>query len=241
MPYADITTDDRNAVKRWLQRRRLDDAFRKVLPALPHSWRGTVLDYGGGDGALCGRVVEKRPSAQIECFEPSPTIRGEAETRLAGTSVTVTGSLDSERRYDLVFCCELLEHLPGAEVHRSLETLGALLDPRGTLVIGVPNEIFAMAAAKGLFRMTRRYGEYDAKPSTVLAATLGQPRGDRPVREFDGLPFIYPHTGFDHRDLVALVRSAGFTVRDIYGSPFVRLPVVFNSEVYAVCGIGPAP
>jgi SAM-dependent methyltransferase len=233
VPYADITTADRNPVKRWLQRRRLADALWYAGRGLGAGWRGRILDFGGGDAALCADLKRRHPAATVACYEPSETIRAEAERRAAGTGVEVHADVPGAT-YDVVLCCEVFEHLPAAQTEAALKTLGTLLAPDGLLVLGVPNEIHAVGLAKGLFRMLRRRGAYDARLDTILPAARGKPRTDRPVLDLDGLPFIYPHTGFDHRRLVEQVAAAGFVLVASYGSPFHRLPLAVNAEVYTV-------
>jgi len=235
MTYADITTNDRNPVKSWLQRRRLDDALWYVQHSTPRTWDGAMLDFGGGDGGLCARVKDRYPHASVTCYEPAAEIRKEAESALQGTGVLVTASLDPTSRYDLITCCEVFEHLPAQASSAALDTIKNALTPAGTAVLGVPNEIFAVGLLKGLFRMTRRYGQYDARWDTVLAAAAGRPKQDRPHLGIDGMPFIYPHTGFDFRVLRAQLAAHGLQPKRVYGSPLHRWPQAVNSEVYLVC------
>jgi SAM-dependent methyltransferase len=232
--YADITVNDRNPVKRWLQRRRLADALWHVGRALDAAWNGRILDFGGGDATLCVDLKRRYPHATVVCYEPSASIREQAADVARGTGVEVVGTLPEGATYDLVLCCEVFEHLPAAQTHAALGLLRGLLAPDGRLVLGVPNEIHAVGLAKGLFRMLRRRGAYDARLDTILPAALGRPRPDRPVLDLDGLPFIYPHTGFDFRALRATVRASGFGYVAAYGSPFHRLPLGLSSEVYTV-------
>ena len=134
-----------------------------------------------------------------------------------------------------MLCCEVLEHLPPTEARRALTDAHAALATSGQLVVGVPNELFGLALLKGLFRMARRRGEYDARIDTVAAATIGRPRLDRPVQQLDGLAFIYHHAGFDYRIARRQLEDAGFTVTGAFGSPFPALPLWCNAEVYFVC------
>jgi hypothetical protein len=52
LTYADITYNDPNRLKRWLQRRRLADAAAQATVGRSSTWSGNFLDFGGGDGAL---------------------------------------------------------------------------------------------------------------------------------------------------------------------------------------------
>jgi len=235
MSYAEITTGDANPLKRWLQHRRLDDALRHALAGRGRDWPVRALDFGGGNGGLSLRLQKERPSCSIVCFEPAPSLRAEAEQLLAGSDVALMATIEPNDRYDLVLCCEVLEHLPPPEVCRALAEAHTVLARAGRLVVGVPNELFVPALVKGLFRMARRHGEYDARFDTVAAATIGRPRVDRPVQQLDGLAFIYHHAGFDYRTTRRQLVEAGFRVVGAFGSPFPALPLWCNAEVYFVC------
>jgi len=233
MSYADITFNDPSRVKRFLQRRRLDDALRTVRTNLTPET--TVIDLGGGDGNLIRRVLSIAPLAKAVCYEPAESLRSQAEETLREfSSARVVSAVQEDDAYDLVFCCEVFEHLPGAQIENLISTIASQLTPSGTAIIGVPNEIFLMGLLKGIFRMARRYGEYDAVPGRVFRAAMGRPEHPRWERDLDGLPYVYEHIGFDYRSLRASLQTK-LTVNTVYGSPFPFLPSVLNSEVYFVC------
>ena len=239
--YADITTDDPNLIKRWLQNRRLDDALWHVATQLGSGFSGRMLDYGGGDGALCQRFLDRFPQASVTSFDPSASMLGQAAESASGSvgggGFTVLGSTAElePATMDVITCCEVFEHLPAAQIEEALGEVTRLLTPGGLLIIGVPNELYLMALGKGLFRMARRSGQYDARWDTVLPAAHGHPRSDRPVHDLDGLPFIYPHTGFDYRTTLVDLEHHGFEVVSAHGSPIRRGPRFVNSELYLVC------
>ena len=235
--YADITTEDPNRVKRWLQSRRLDDALWHLGRTAGRDFDGRLLDFGGGDGALCRRFLARYPGAEAVSFDPSATMLAQASASVGDGRMVVAGSTASfdAATFDVVTCCEVFEHPPAAQVDDALREIARLLRPDGTLVLGVPNELYLMALGKGVFRMARRNGEYDARWDTVLPATKGRPRADRPEHEIDGHPFIYPHTGFDYRDTRRDLARHGFRVVATYGSPLRRGPMLIRSEIYLVC------
>jgi SAM-dependent methyltransferase len=228
--YAQITRDDPNPVKRWLQDRRLVDATRLLAGRV----LGRVVDYGGGDGALTLRLLRAGRSAEVRCFEPTPQLRAEAQDLLrgaVGASLVATAQDLPDAWADTAFCLEVFEHLPPAETQVALDHLHRVLRPDGRLVIGVPVEIGPPALAKGLFRMARRLGAFDARPGAVLAATLGRPprvRQEAPIGP--GLAYYPHHLGFDHRVLLARLGER-FEILGQSGSPFGG-PAAFNSELY---------
>jgi SAM-dependent methyltransferase len=229
--YAALTREDPNPLKRAVQGRRLADALRLARDLSP----GLVVDYGGGDGALCRSAAALWPAAAVVCFEPAPQLAAEARALLADTPaaqvMTDEDALPAGAA-DLVFCTEVFEHLPPVETARALDEIARILGPGGRAVIGVPVEIGPPALAKGLFRHLRRPQEFDARASVIAMALIGRPPRARPLAEISPGRAYYPHhAGFDHR---ALARGLAerFQVEALAGSPFRALPAWLNSELY---------
>ena len=229
--YAALTRDDPNPVKRWLQRRRLSDAFRAAGGLAP----GLLVDYGGGDGAMSAMAAERWPGCRVVCFEPEATLAGQAREMLGGVpraSVVVSEEALPEAAADLVFCTEVFEHLPAAETARALDEIGRVLKPGGLLVVGVPVEVGPPALPKGLFRMARRAGQFDARLGPILSAAMGSAPSPRETAEIAPGRFYFPHhLGFDHRRLTDEV-GRRFEIVRLAGSPAPWLPVALNSEAY---------
>ncbi len=237
MKYADITFNDRNPVKRRLQRIRLDHAL-KVLEELPPEFAGRVLDFGAGNGELARQIFRRFPEATVVAYEPVPELNREAQEHLQGVpGVQVVGDISELKpaSFDFIFALEVFEHLPAGPFEKALDEISGLARADAYLVFGVPNELFLPALVKGLFRFTRRYGEVDAVPGNILRATLGQPPQERPVKEIaPGMPYIVRHMGFDYRHFREILKER-FQIEEIYGSPFPGLPPAFNFEVYFLC------
>lgn len=234
--YAEITHQDRNPIKRFLQRRRLRDAL-SVLDGLDAGFSGGVLDFGGGDGEISRAVARRFPRAQVVCYEPAPRMLEEAKENLAGLPNVAFAGAPGEipaGPFGFVFCLEVFEHLPPRQTARVVKMVRRLLADDGRFVVGVPNEVFAAALVKGIFRMSRRYGAFDARPANVLRAALGRPPKGRPRKKMaSGLPYHFHHTGFDHRELEAAL-SRDFEMVRRFGSPAGWVPI--SSEVYLVMG-----
>ena len=233
MAYADITLRDPNPIKRWLQRRRFADAVRLLSSGNDRN-ELRILDFGAGDGELIRQIVLRRP-VQACVYEPTPRLRAEAEDKLAGvpgvTFADRAAPLPSES-FDFVFCLEVFEHLPPKETAEALSEIHRLLKPYGFAAVGVPHELFLPALLKGLFRMSRRYGQFDASPPTVLAALAGRPPQHRPVSEISpGFAYHSHHLGFDYRVLERKLEDRFRLVRKWF-SPFPILGSILNSEVY---------
>ena len=229
--YAQMTWDDPNALKRWVQRRRLKDALAQVTAKFPVD---NIVDYGAGDGALAALAHQRWPNARITCFEPAPHLAAEAEARLRDLpNIGVTRfehGIPGEA--DVVFCTEVFEHLPETETLAALDRIEALLKPGGLLVVGVPVEVGPVAGLKGLFRMLRRPDDFDTRPGHIWKAMLGGAFDYRPMAEISQGRRYHPHhLGFDHRRLRRQL-AARFTPVGTRGSPLRLAPVILNSEAY---------
>jgi hypothetical protein len=104
----------------------------------------------------------------------------------------------------------------------------------GVVIFGVPVEIGLPALCKGIFRMCRRFGAYDARPKNILLASLRIIPANRPVSEIaPGFDFHFQHLGFDHRKLLISVQKH-FELRQTFSSPFKNFGTWINPEVYYV-------
>jgi SAM-dependent methyltransferase len=229
--YAALTREDPNPLKRAVQGRRLADALRLAGDLAPRH----VVDYGGGDGALCRSAAARWPDARLVCFEPAPQLAEEARGLLAGVpQAEVVGDEAAlpAGQADLVFCTEVFEHLPPAETARALDEIARIMAPGGRAIIGVPVEIGPPALPKGAFRALRRPGEFDARPAAILGAAVGRPPRPRLQAEISPGRAYYPHhLGFDHRPLARMVAER-FELERRASSPFPALPAWLNSELY---------
>ncbi|MBN8482488.1 MAG: class I SAM-dependent methyltransferase [Xanthomonadales bacterium] len=236
MSYSAATFADRNPIKRWLQSRRLVTAMGQVDGAIEAP---RILDFGAGNGELCKQLAMRFPRARLTCYEPAPFLMAQARQNLAqivGVGFcTELASLDAGA-FDLIFCLEVLEHLPPAETERVLDSFERLLDPHGMIVVGVPIETGLPAFYKGVFRMWRRFGAFDARIANVLRATAGSPPSPRPDSEIaPGLPFHHEHMGFDHRVLRRRLERR-FALRNTVTSPFRLFGSWLNPEVnFVLC------
>lgn len=233
MAYADITVNDPNFVKRWLQRKRISDAT-DVVKASKHENRPHIMDYGAGDGELI-RQLAGITSIHAYIFEPSPVMMDEARRNLANVDPVAfidNLSVIDSGTIDYVFCLEVFEHLPKKETSDALAEINRLLKPGGIVVIGVPHELFLPAVLKGFFRMSRRYGDFDANFSNIFAAIIGAPPRERPKSEiFPGMYYYFHHLGFDYRKLEWKLCD-NFIFMKKWFSPFPIFGAVLNSEVY---------
>ena len=124
-----------------------------------------ICDFGAGNGELCKLLRERFLDAGLICYEPAKNLLDETRQNLALTpdvcfaetiSPAWTGAVD------VVFCLEVLEHLPPEETENALRVIRQLLKPDGKLIVGVPVEVGMPALYKGFYRMSQRYVRFDA-------------------------------------------------------------------------------
>ncbi len=236
MSYEDITIRDPNPVKRWLHDRRFEHA---LLPLRNIRAPGPirVLDFGCADGELVRRMAGG-PSIAACVYEPEASAMAQAKRKLSGLDwVAFAESLEglAPGSFDYVFCLEVLEHLPDRETGDALASIHRMLKPDGRAIIGVPHELHLPALLKGLFRMSRRYGEFDARPGNIIAAAAGAPPRERPLREVaPGLFYYDSHLGFDYRALERKFPVHELEVTRKWFCPVPFLGSLLNSEVYYV-------
>jgi SAM-dependent methyltransferase len=158
-------------------------------------------------------------------------------------SFVQVASLDTPahmKRYDAVFCMEVLEHVFDWEPE--LARMSRLLAPGGSLIISVPVETGLPVLVKQTARTVagwRRIGHY---PGTTpytwreLASAVFAGRRQhvkRPVFDFGGGP-AHDHKGFNWRVLRDRLEQQ-FTITDIVASPFGWLGPGFATQVCFVC------
>jgi len=233
MSYSEITFNDKNPVKRWLQRQRLVAALKAVKCQSPAP--SGICDFGAGNGELCKHLVEHYPSADIICYEPAVDLFLEAKENLDGVAgirfYQDINNLKTET-LDLVFALEVFEHLPSKETRDALSNIHGLLKTGGKLVVGVPVEVGIPALYKGGFRMMRRYGAFDASAGNILFSFAGRPPANRPVDEIaPGFNYYFEHVGFDYRKFKSKLESC-FNQPEIITSPFSFPGTWLMPEVY---------
>jgi SAM-dependent methyltransferase len=231
--YSELTFADRNPIKRFLQRSRLTAALK--MAKRPGTNPRTILDFGAGNGELCKLLRSAYPHARILCYEPAPALMREATENLRETrGIELLSRLDGVEAgsVDMVFCLEVFEHLPPKEATEALSRIARVLSDDGYLIVGVPVEIGLPALYKGMFRMGRRYGAFDATIGNILACAMKRPPQARPKSEIgDGLCYYHHHVGFDHRRFKSTM-SETFDTKAISATPIPILGKHLNPEIY---------
>lgn len=237
MSYADITVKDKNAIKRYLHRKRYRQALLAVKE-VPFNFSGNILDFGGGNGEFCKYIFSMFPDSNTVLYEPTPSIREEAAGNLIGyPGIKIIDNLliTPYPGFDIIFCMEVFEHMVEEQYPVLFNEFAKLMDAKSLLVISIPVEVYLPALIKGIFRMFRRYGSFDANIKNVLKCTSGKPPAIRPRDKIENsLPYYYDHLGFDYRSFEKEIKKH-FNVINSYGGPCTFLPAGLNFEKYYLC------
>ncbi len=205
-----------------------------------------ILDYGSGDGTfLALAMMADSPPAEAVGAELLHTViddcraRYRAEPRMRFVQVQTLDSPDHEKKYDAVFCMEVLEHVFDWEPE--LARMSRLLAPGGTLVVSVPVETGVPVLVKQAVRTVAGWRKIGHYPGTTgyswseLAAAVFAGREQhvrRPVFDFGGGP-VHDHKGFNWRVLRARLERQ-FAISRIVASPFAWLGPGLATQVWFV-------
>lgn len=233
MKYADITFNDTNPIKRWLQHSRLRSAIKGAIPYLNCSQ--IICDFGSGNGELLKHLRQSGINSKLVCYEPTPQPHDEAKLNLAKFSDVDFYSRTQdipEGSIDILFCLEVFEHLPQKEMEEAIKAINRVTTDKPCIIFGVPVEIRFPALYKGLFRRFRRRGSFDTNLRNIIACFKGSPPKPRPILEITpGFDYHFEHTGFDYRDF-ALKLSEEYEVKNVFCSPFSCLGPSTMPEIY---------
>lgn len=222
--YSRQTLDTPNPIARFAHRRRYE---MSISFAAQESGRGqTLLDYGCGEGHFLEILAKRRPDLGLVGFDPYSQHGGGAYRKVGATDAVTPGSVD------ILTCFEAMEHLTPPETQSFLDDAALLLAPAGKIVISVPiiggPPVLVKEANRILLH--RRRSDYSAR-ELLMAAFLGRPAPR-------ALNVKTSHKGFDFRQIVPTVASAGFALRRTQHSPFTALPWWANSQVFLVFSRG---
>jgi SAM-dependent methyltransferase len=241
--YAQKQILSRDKLVAWSHARR----FATVLQLARQFTDRRILDYGSGDGTfLALAMMSDAPPALAVGAELLDHViddcrnRYRTEPRMSFVQVASLDTAAHMKRYDAVFCMEVLEHVFDWEPE--LARMSRLLAPGGSLIISVPVETGLPVLVKQTVRTVagwRKIGHYPGTtPYTWRELTSAVFAGrtqhvTRPVFDFGGGP-AHDHKGFNWRVLRDRLRQQ-FDIIDIVASPFRWLGPGFATQVCFVC------
>lgn len=135
-----------------------------VLPHVPQC--GTLLDFGGGDGATAARGL--RLAARVGVAD-RVAVAHSLDFAFCGDltdPVFVASIAAAEGPFDTILCLDVLEHLP--DPWATVARLEAMLAPGGSLIVSLPNVRHYTVSFPLLFAGRWTYGDAEVLDRTHL-------------------------------------------------------------------------
>jgi 2-polyprenyl-3-methyl-5-hydroxy-6-metoxy-1,4-benzoquinol methylase len=118
---------------------------RHVAQVVPLAGR-TVLDFGCGPGHLFPHLARHAPTSRYFGLDFSPNSIEElkrkwgAHPQFAGGAAIGSFPVTLEREFDVIVCCEVIEHLDDETLEHVCAAFARLLRKGGTLYLSTPND-----------------------------------------------------------------------------------------------------
>lgn len=163
--------------------------------------RGKLLDVPAGEGALAKRLEDL--GYAVSCCDLYPQI-----FKLEGVEIK-KGNLDGHLPYDdatfdTIVCVEGLEHIENPA--NAIREFTRILEPKGTLIVSVPNIMNIEERLKWLFSgYTSHFKPLSVEARTAIA------------REFGGMDEIALHVNpIGYSEIRYLLEKSGFAIEGVH-------------------------
>jgi cyclopropane fatty-acyl-phospholipid synthase-like methyltransferase len=229
MSYADITRNNKSAIKKFSHQKRFNIAL-KLIDLKPNE---TVLDFGTGDGYLLQCLHEAYPKAKLSGFDPLDFMFQELKETIETNQLNqifITNDLNTlkSESFNVVTCLEVLEHFSETNQRKRLLEIKDLLQDNGRLIISVPLEVGLPSFVKNTIRFLIKQNKGDATLKNIIKSLFGMDI----ERQQDG--YIYTHIGFNHNKLETIFKECHLEIIKKEYSPFKYLYNIINSQVFYI-------
>lgn len=224
--YADRTRNNNDILRRMSHKKRFIVA-KSLVNIKKNSY---ILDFGGGDGDFLEKLCELYGN-DINTFNFEPFMKPKLFSKIKRIDNwdDVT-SLSKEKRFDIIFCQEVLEHFNPLRQEDALKKMASVMDSDGRLIISVPVEIGPVALVKNIGRW--KYRKYN--PSIYNFRNLFKSFFGIKINEERLKNDFLSHMGFYFNDLKKIINK-DFIIEKTSASPMFWAPKIFNSQVFFVC------
>ena len=124
----------------------------------------TVLDYGCG-GGYGTEFLSRYTTKSVTGFDiDSNTIKGNS-TFFKAKKLNFTPDIKSLKKYDVITCFQVIEHVKTKEHSKFITNLYKLLNPNGILIIATPNQ---KVTSTGLKKPIMVFHEYEFTQSSLV-------------------------------------------------------------------------
>ena len=231
-PYHTYTYNDPFFIKRWLHRRRFDDA----IDLLDLKKDDQLLDYGCGDGYFLKVLADGKIIGSLYGFEPAGNMFEQAKKNLTGTNVELFREYQEfqNKRFDKISCLETGEHLSDQDLGILFGQIKNILAESGQVVFSVPLEIGLPALVKNIYRLPKKQHHDNLTAGNFFRSVFGL-RINRRISQIDNnIDYIFSHMGFDFRDFEKILYQ-NFKIEKRVFKPLPFLGWVFNNTIYYSC------
>jgi 2-polyprenyl-3-methyl-5-hydroxy-6-metoxy-1,4-benzoquinol methylase len=129
--------------------------FWRSLSQLPLDTFASALDAGCGRGRLALEFARRYPNLAVHGADIDASVLPVSSMNCTFQQADLTRPSDLESEYDLVYCIDVLEHIPGNR--EAIRNLAGQLKPGGYIYIHLPT-----SHAPGHFLPSRLFKEFDA-------------------------------------------------------------------------------
>jgi 2-polyprenyl-3-methyl-5-hydroxy-6-metoxy-1,4-benzoquinol methylase len=98
-----------------------------------------ILDFGCGDGSLMQEIASIKKNKIIYGYENSPKIISNLKTKFKNKKNFSFLTSFRDKKFDLIFCTEVIEHLYDSDLQKLIKTLISLKSPNGYIIFSTPN------------------------------------------------------------------------------------------------------
>jgi 2-polyprenyl-3-methyl-5-hydroxy-6-metoxy-1,4-benzoquinol methylase len=193
-----------------------------------------ILDYGAGDGYLAS-VLCGLKHQYITCFEPMKVQYDQMKYLLSDTNDIVLSNTLLElknKKYDKLFCLEVLEHLPDTHLNIAIDNIYHLLEDNGKALITVPCESgfngFVKNCIKKIVDRSTTYSYVD-----LWNIAYHKKKVNRIIEHENEHPYIYEHFGFNNDEFERRLALKQFTIERKFYFP-LRYTHLFSSQIFYV-------
>ena len=217
--YARQTTESPNPLAKFAHKSRIGRSIDYTNNLLPD--RGSILDFGSGEGYFLKMLSQKKPRAKLYGYDPYKDRDCSEFTQISDLEQLKTSSLD------IVTAFEVCEHLFEEEIHHFLKQATRLLNRDGKVVISVPIMYGFALIPKELNKMILNQRKSVYRLSEFSEALLGKQilRPESPR---------HTHKGFDFRWLENIVEDYFIITKRVF-CPFSFFPWYLNSQCFFEC------
>ena len=128
--------------------------------------------YSSGASAAGGNDIGGRPTCMYVHHNISSVAGGGAVEEGAFSSLQALHTVEDKAPFDVIIFSEVAEHIPRAQLHRTLDTMDHWLAPGGTVLLTVPNRLTVRNRARAAFTTISAFA---SSPLSALAAVFSPP------------------------------------------------------------------